>query len=236
MLFTKKTMSHNPGKGKRTTSTLLDKPPSDDEELTHLPQARPCRTCGLMFVTLLVTSLASLFGYVAYKGQTTPCPNANLSLGLYTEAISLTPLIIGFLLVASNTDSNDSRVGGHSGAIFACCVCVSIVGFVSGAVITSIEKHKTGCDLLTDGAPCNSSCPHLWVGVQVWFVFLVSIASLMVLVISCAAYRGSGKKKPVLETMSVTTGEDGDSFEKGLEQGKDAVKKKSKKEVPSMSF
>lgn len=56
------------------------------------------------------------------------------------------------------------------------------VGFVSGAVITSIEKHKTGCDLLTDGAPCNSSCPHLWVGVQVWFVFLVSIASLMVLV------------------------------------------------------
>ena len=225
-----------PGKGKQTTSTLLDKP-FDDDDNAYSSGATPWRTCCLVFTTLIVAGLAGLFGYVAFKGQTTPCPNANISIGLYTEAISLAPLILGFILMALSTDGNDARVGGKTGAVFACCVCFTIVGFVGGAVITSIEKHKTGCDLLKDGAPCNTKCPHLWIGVKVWFGLLVGIASLIILMIGLAVYRDRRSNNTSQLTTLDGTFEVENEDENDMTFGKGLKKISGRaKDAPSVSF
>jgi hypothetical protein len=68
-----------------------------------------------------------------------------------------------------------------AGAIFACTSCMSVITFIVGATLVSIEKHKTGCDLFAKENACTAACPQLWMGVKIWFYLVLMVGVLLFL-------------------------------------------------------
>jgi len=152
-------------------------------------------TFCMSLTSIILAILSSYFFVVGSLGSTQPCPNASISSGMYTESISLMLFASGLLVMACSATTGR---GGPSGAIFACTSCLSIILFIVGATLISVEKHKTGCDLFAKESVCTTSCTQLWMGVKIWFYLLLTLGALLVIFIFLNVCCGKTKEAPSL--------------------------------------